>query len=118
MLPRGTERGYPPLRRRGDHEDGSGQPVPIIRKTTRLRRVGTRIVMDGKGRCIDNLLIESLWRSLKYECVELHGLGDTGWQAEAAIGLLQSSWGRARPMAGCHPLWAIRHVAIWTGQRL
>ena len=27
--------------------------------------------MDGKGRCIDNVFIERLWRSLKYECVYL-----------------------------------------------
>jgi len=25
--------------------------------------------MDGKGRCIDNIFIERLWWSLKYECV-------------------------------------------------
>ena len=24
--------------------------------------------MDGKGRCLDNIFIERLWRSLKYEC--------------------------------------------------
>lgn len=28
--------------------------------------------MDGKRRCIDNVFIERLWRSLKYECVHLH----------------------------------------------
>lgn len=28
--------------------------------------------MDGKGRCLDNIFIERLWRSLKYECVYLH----------------------------------------------
>jgi putative transposase len=40
--------------------------------TDRLKRVGTRISMDGKGRCLDNIFIERLWRSLKYECVYLH----------------------------------------------
>ena len=40
--------------------------------TGRLIRVGTRISMDGKGRCIDKVFIERLWRSLKYECVNLH----------------------------------------------
>ena len=38
--------------------------------TDRLKRVGTRI-SDGKGRCIDNIFIERLWRSLKYECIYL-----------------------------------------------
>ncbi len=37
--------------------------------TDRLKRAGIRISMDGKGRCIDNVFIERLWRSPKYECV-------------------------------------------------
>ncbi len=36
--------------------------------TDRLKRIGTRISMDGKGRCLDNIFVERLWRSLKYEC--------------------------------------------------
>ena len=28
--------------------------------------------MDGKGRWMDNVMIERLWRSLKYECIYLH----------------------------------------------
>ena len=32
---------------------------------------GIKISMDGKGRCIDNVFIERLWRSLKYEEVYL-----------------------------------------------
>ncbi len=31
-----------------------------------------QISMDGKGRCIDNIFIERLWKSVKYECVYLH----------------------------------------------
>lgn len=30
------------------------------------------ISMDGKGRAIDNIFIERLWKSVKYECVYLH----------------------------------------------
>ena len=33
--------------------------------------------MDGRGRWIDNVFIERLWRSLKYECVYLHAF-ETG----------------------------------------
>jgi putative transposase len=40
--------------------------------------------MDGKWRCIDNVFIERLWRSLKYECVYLHAW-ETGSQAKAGI---------------------------------
>ena len=36
-----------------------------------------RISMDGKGRWMDNVFIERLWRSLKYECVYLHAF-ETG----------------------------------------
>ncbi|RUW79515.1 hypothetical protein EOA28_07915 [Mesorhizobium sp. M2A.F.Ca.ET.067.02.1.1] len=38
-----------------------------------------------KGRCLDNIFIERLWRSLKYECVYLHAW-ETGSQAKAGVG--------------------------------
>ena len=41
--------------------------------------------MDGKGRWMDNIFIERLWRSLKYECVYLHDFED-GPQARQTIG--------------------------------
>jgi putative transposase len=41
--------------------------------------------MDGKARCLDNIFIERLWRSLKYEFVYLHAW-ETGSQAKAGIG--------------------------------
>jgi putative transposase len=37
-----------------------------------LRAAGVAISMDGKGRWIDNVFIERLWRSVKYEEVYLH----------------------------------------------
>lgn len=37
-----------------------------------LRDCGIKISMDGKGRCIDNVFVERLWRSLKYEEVYLN----------------------------------------------
>lgn len=30
-----------------------------------------KISMDGKGRALDNVFVERLWRSVKYECVYL-----------------------------------------------
>lgn len=39
--------------------------------TTPLRERGIKISMDGKGRCIDNVFVERVWRSLKYEEVYL-----------------------------------------------
>src|SRR6201991_3734851 len=40
--------------------------------TGRLAAAGIRISMDGRGRWIDNVFIERLWRSLKYENIYLH----------------------------------------------
>ena len=37
-----------------------------------LKANGIQISMDGKGRWMDNVFIERLWRSLKYECVYLN----------------------------------------------
>ena len=50
-----------------------------------LSDAGIRISMDGRGRCMDNIFIERLWRSLKYEAVYLHELTD-GFKAERVIG--------------------------------
>ena len=64
--------------------------------TDRLKQAGVRISMDGKGRCIDNVFIERLWRSLKYECVTLHAW-ETGSQAKAGIGGWMSFYNHHRP---------------------
>ncbi len=53
--------------------------------TGALKDAGAAISMDGRGRCMDNIFIERLWRSLKYETVYLHDLTD-GFKAEQVIG--------------------------------
>jgi putative transposase len=45
------------------------------------------ISMDGKGRCMDNVFVERLWRSLKYEEVYLNAYATV---AEAKTGI--SAW--------------------------
>ena len=40
--------------------------------------------MDGRGRWMDNVFIERLWRSLKYEDIYLKGYSD-GHEAKAGI---------------------------------
>lgn len=40
--------------------------------TARLERDGIRISMAGRGRAYDNIFVERLWRSLKYEDIYLH----------------------------------------------
>jgi putative transposase len=43
-----------------------------------------KVSMDGKGRWMDNVFIERLWRSLKYECVYLHAF-ETGSELRAGL---------------------------------
>ena len=50
-----------------------------------LKDANVAISMDGRGRCMDNIFIERLWRSLKYEAVYLHEMTD-GFAAERVIG--------------------------------
>src|SRR5688572_11085141 len=52
--------------------------------TSVLQRAGVRISMDGRGRWLDNVFIERLWRSLKYEEVYLKSYAD-GREARAGI---------------------------------
>lgn len=53
--------------------------------TSALRSASVTISMDGKGRCIDNVFVERVWRSLKYEEVFLHAYDDLD-EARAGIG--------------------------------
>ena len=48
-----------------------GSQFTSERFTGELERRGITISMDGRGRCFDNIFIERLWRSLKYEEVYL-----------------------------------------------
>ncbi len=50
-----------------------------------LIKAGVRVSMDGRGRWMDNVFIERVWRSLKYEDVYLRGYAD-GREAKAGIG--------------------------------
>ena len=49
-----------------------------------LKDAGVAISMDGKGRWIDNVFIERLWRSVKYEEVYLHAYTN-GTEARTAL---------------------------------
>ncbi len=41
--------------------------------TSRLLAAGVAVSMDGRGRCLDNVFVERLWRSVKYEDIYLRG---------------------------------------------
>ena len=49
-----------------------GVQFTCLEFTSRLQRAGVRISMDGRGRVFDNIFIERLWRSVKYEEVYLN----------------------------------------------
>jgi putative transposase len=51
-------------------DQGSHFTSPLY--TRLLEEAGVRISMDGKGRALDNVFIERLWRTVKYEDVYLH----------------------------------------------
>ena len=61
-----------------------------------LKDAEITISMDGRGRYMDNIFIERLWRSLKYEAVYLHELTD-GFKAERVIGEWIEFYNTVRP---------------------
>src|SRR6202040_2276605 len=63
--------------------------------TGTLKDHGITISMDGKGRCMDNVFVERLWRSLKYEEVYLHAYATVA-EAKAGIGVWLSFYNDER----------------------
>ena len=61
-----------------------------------LQERGIKISMDGKGRCLDNIFCERLWRSLKYEEVYLKAY-ETPKEARAEIGKWFAFYNDERP---------------------
>lgn len=77
--------------------------------TTVLAAAGVRVSMDGRGRWMDNVFVERLWRSLKYEDVYLKGYAD-GRDARAGIADWIRFYNGSRPhqaLAGRTPM------AVW-----
>src|SRR3954463_41479 len=77
--------------------------------TGKLLAARIRISMDGRGRWLDNVFIERLWRSLKYEDVYLKGYAD-GREARAGIAAWIAFYNTRRPhqaLGGQAPL------AVW-----
>jgi putative transposase len=64
--------------------------------TGMLKSAEITISMDGRGRCMDNIFIERLWRSLKYEAIYLHELTD-GFRADRVIGEWIDFYNTERP---------------------
>jgi putative transposase len=73
-----------------------GSQFTSLAFTDVLKRAGVAISMDGRGRYMDNIFIERLWRSLKYEAVYLHELTD-GFVAERVIAEWLDFYNTERP---------------------
>ncbi len=75
-----------------------------------LKAAGVRISMDGKGRWMDNVMIERLWRTLKYDCVYLNAF-ETGSEARDKIGMWLELYNRNRPHSSLDD--KTPHEAYW-----
>lgn len=61
-----------------------------------LKAAGVQISMDGRGRCHDNIFIERLWRSLKYELIYLMAF-ENGKQLNKEVGQWMDWYNQERP---------------------
>ena len=77
-----------------DTDQGSQFTAP--RFTGVLQEAGVRVSMDGRGRWLDNVFIEGLSRSLKYECVCLHAF-ETGSELRAGLARWVGYYNAGRP---------------------
>ena len=73
-----------------------GSQFTSVAFTGMLEASGIRCSMDGRGRCLDNVFIERLWRSLKYEAVYLRELQD-GFEAQRVIAQWLEFYNEERP---------------------
>ena len=73
-----------------------GSQFTSLEFTATLKDAGVAISMDGRGRCMDNILSERLWRSLKCEAVYLPELTD-GFQAHQVIARWIAFYNTERP---------------------
>jgi putative transposase len=64
--------------------------------TGRLKEEGIRISMDGKGRWRDNVFVERIWKSIKYEQVYLHAYASVS-KARSSIGRYLEFYNSIRP---------------------
>ena len=62
----------------------------------KLQAEEIKISWSGRRRCYDNILVERLWRTLKYEEVYLRAYSD-GWEAEISLARFLWRHGRVRP---------------------
>ena len=82
-----------------------------------LESMGVRISMDGKGRWIDNVFVERLWRTVKYEEIYLREYGDLH-ELERSLERWFDRYNRWRPheaLGGARPWEIYRPAEVATG---
>ena len=87
-----------------------GSQFTSAKFTGMLLDKGVKISMDGKGRFMDNIFVERLWRSLKYEEVYLKAY-DTVKEAKAGIGQYMNfyNYERLHQALGYKTAWEAHH---------
>ena len=73
-----------------------GSQFTSVEFTTVLKKHGITISMHGKGRWVDNVFVERLWRSVKYENVYLHAYESVA-AARSGIGEYLEFFNTRRP---------------------
>ena len=96
LLRRGGRGGAGQVRQAGDLQHRPGQPIHQRRLHRPAARQRIAISMDGRGAWRDNVFVERLWRSVKYEEVYLHAYDSVG-EARASIGRYLDFYNRKRP---------------------
>jgi putative transposase len=81
--------------------------------TGRLEAAGVQVSMDGKGRCLDNVFVERLWRTVKYEDIYLRGYEAV---PELRCGRGWGGTSRITTRSGCTRPWATGRQRRCTGR--
>jgi putative transposase len=91
-----------------------GSQFTSIVFTQTLKDAEVKISMDGRGRWVDNVMIERLWRTLKYDCVYLNAF-ETGSEARKGIGQWIRRYNEERPHSSLDD--KTPYEAYWNLQR-
>jgi putative transposase len=73
-----------------------GSQFTSLAFTQTLKGAGVKISMDGRGRWRDNIMVERLWRTLKYDCIYLYAF-ETGSETRRGLEKWFRKYNQERP---------------------
>ena len=82
--------------RPGIFNTDQGSQFTSLAFTQVLKDAGVRISMDGRGQWRDNIMVERLWRTLKYNCIYLHAF-ESGSETRRGLEKCFSRYNEERP---------------------